>query len=241
MLYGETMSLFDKFKRDKPNPEYCVVKIFKTHRQSDVINIKLCFDVMLNVFTSKGCILSGVTFNYGSMMRKKLSSVYKFMETRDVVYFYAEFNRESVNHYDSVGITYSNSLLNLTHKTDEKDYVDFILTIPFDWYSLELIKKVIKEIDAAIGLTYAYVCFLPKNYSIGSEKPLKVSFFSVSTTVNKDDIVLRDNLKNIDCGYIPPKKYPVNFYNVKQMECLNNDMDFLEKISDNLTLVTYSV
>jgi len=236
------MGLFDKFKRDKMKPQYCVVKIFKTHTQTETVDVKQCFDIMLDVFTSKGYSLSGVSFNYSSKTLKKLSSVYNFMETKDVVYFDASFEPQGSDRYDPTGITYSNHLLNLKDKTNEKDYLDFILAIPFDWYSLELIKKVIKEIDMTIGLTYSYVYFMPKNYCSSSEKPLKITPFSVSTTgTNEDEITLRNNLKDIDCGYIPPKGYPVNFYNAKQLECLNGDIGFQEKISDNLTLVTYTV
>ena len=234
------MGLFSKQKNCKMSSEYCVIKIFKTIKQSDEINIKPCFEAMLGIFTSRGYSLTEIDINYGTKKWKKISSFYKFIETHKVVEFSASFNLKNGDGLDPTGITYSNHLSNLTRNTDEKDFINFTVAIPYDWYSLNLVKAVVKEIDIALKVTYAYVCFLPRNYSAYTERLIKTSFFSVSIDGNKEDIELRNNLKNADCGYIP-KKYPVNFYNSKQLASVEGNMDLLEKISENLTLVTYTV
>ena len=241
------MRLLDKFMKRNLSHDYCVVKLFKIIQQSDFINIKPCFDIMQNVFLSKEYNLRGIDVNYGAKKWKKVTSFYKYLETNDVVYFNADFKPNeyrpdekffSPADLDFTGINYSNHLQNLSGKTDEKDYIDFILVIPYEWYNLELIKSIIKETDKTIGLTYAYVCFLPKNYSSITESPLKVSSFSVSSSLTKKDTELRNNLKDIDCGFIP-KIYPINFYNNRQLEFINStNIKYSEAISDNLTVVT---
>jgi hypothetical protein len=40
-------------------------------------------------------------------------------------------------------------------------------------------------------LTYAYVCFLPESYDVSTERPMKISLFSVSVDVTDDDIQKR--------------------------------------------------
>ena len=234
-------------RRRKASFAYCAVKLFKTIHQSDFVNLRPCFDIMLNLFLSKEYSLRGIEVNYGAKKWKKLASFYQYLETNDVIYFNANFKPIGDTpdekafapvDIDYTGITYSNPLLNQSDKTNEKDYIDFILVFPYEWYNLELVKCIVKEVNTAIGLTYAYVYFMPKNYSSITERPLKVSFFSVSSSLTKEDTELRNNLKNIDCGFIP-KKYPINFYNGRQLELLTSTgIEYAEAISDNLTLVT---
>jgi len=235
-------------RKKESTPDNCVVKFFKTIHQSDFNDIKPCFEIMLDVFLSREYEFTGVEINYGSKQYKKVSAFYKLLETKDVVYFNAGFRPKgwvpderafAPADLNSTGIIYSNPLLNLSNKTDEKSYIEFICVIPYEWYSPDLIKSIVTDVDKAIGLTYSYVCFLPKHYDAVAEKPLKITSFSVSATVTKEDIVTRNDMKNIDCGFIP-KTYPVNFYNSAQLECIKENADHIEKISDNLTLVTYA-
>ena len=141
------------------------------------------------------------------------------------------------------GIDYSNHLQNLENITDENDYADFCLVFPCEWYSLDLVKSLVKAIDKEITLTYAYVCFLPDDYDINSERPVKKTLFTVSSSVTQEDIELRNNMKKLNCGFIP-KNYPINFYNDKQLESIDKNVEVIEveeKISDGLTLITYTI
>jgi len=225
----------------KKQPMLCVTKLFKTINQSGFVNIKPCFCAMQNVFISRGYSMTDVEVNYGEKKWKDVDSFYRFLEAHDVVSFYASFApKGGVSDMNFAGIDYSNHLLNLENITDEKDYVDFCLVFPCEWYGLDLIKTLVKTIDDEIALTYAYVCFLPADYDINSERAVKKSLFTMSSSVTQDDIDLRNNMRSLDCGFIP-KQYPVNFYNSKQLEDMAGSFDIEEKISDGLTLITFAL
>ena len=219
----------------------CVIKLFKTINQTDVINIKPCFDAMYKIFISREYTMTDIEVNYGERKWKKANSFYKFLETHDVVSFYASFApKGDLSDVTLAGIDYSNHLLNLENKTDERDYVYFCFVFPCEWYSLDLIKTLVKTIDKEIALTYAYVCFLPEDYDISFERPAKKTLFTTYSSVTQEDIELRNNMKKLDCGFIP-KKYIVNFYNNKQLENINENIEIEEKISSGLTLITYAL
>jgi hypothetical protein len=215
-------------------PFFCAIKMFKTVNRIEAINLKDCFDILYAVFHARGCRLSEISVNYGAKTWKNPEPFYDFVGTQETAEFSAMFDAK-----DNTGIYYGNRLLNQIGRSDEKDFIELTSVMPYEWYDLNEIKGIVAAVDALLSVTYAYICFLPKNYDLGLEKPMKKSFFFESTSVTEDDIQKWNNLKNIDIGYIP-KVYPVNFFNSRQLENLKGDTGSIERVSERLSLVTYN-
>jgi len=256
------MALFAKSKNRNitMNDKICLIKMFKIIDQPEAIDIKTCFDVMLDVFLEKGhdaFEIMGDSADGEPVFFKKLNPFYRRLRKQGVVCFSAYFDET----FD-LGIHYWDMPLNPESESDQKRFVDFFLAIPYEWYNLELAKEIVAKIDIAIGLCYAYVNFVPYNYCIDREEPwvareddqppssdlsldeLKIEFEKraerSNAIVSEMKEQKRERFRHVKTGQIP-EYYPVNFYNSRQLENVTKPTEKFERISDNLTLVTHVV
>jgi len=240
--------------------QICLIKMFKIVDKPATIDIKACFDVMLDVFLQKGhdaFEIMGDSATGEPIFFKKLNPFYKAIRKQDVACFSAYFDES----FD-LGIHYWDMPLNPESESDKKRFVDFFLAIPYEWYSLDQAKAIVTKIDAVIGLCYGYVNFVPCNYCIDREeawvareddKPpsrdlsleeLKIEFEEraerSNAIVDEMKAQKREMFRHVNVGQIP-KHYPVNFYNSRQLEHVIEPTERFEKISNNLTLVTNAI
>jgi hypothetical protein len=274
------MGFFKKPKsRNIPlKDEICLIKAFKIIDRPETIDIKTCFDVMLDVFVSRGHetfqIMGRLTAGEGFDFTK-LKPFYTLLHKQNVSDFSAYFDDD----YD-LGIHYWTIPLNPESESDQERLVEFFIAIPYEWYCLDQTREIITKLDTAIGIHYAYVSFVPRDYCVDLERQLEAwerpsgngLFEPLHTEIphyngfnmkkvqaaldaQQEELDARnaiaergmeevnaeklERLRHIASGYIP-KCHPVNFYNKRQLQNLKeNKDDKFEKISDNLTMVTY--
>lgn len=212
-----------------------VIKLFKVVSSKQVHYpvkniIELCHQMLYDKTRDS---IQNLEVNYGDKKWKNIDSFYKFISNNKdypIVYFYAGGAKE----LDT--IIYSNNILNKTIK----DSLDF-LSITISFYSIFITDKdiigFVKDIYKIINIDYGYSFYLGKNQDISSEKKIKKSFFSYSTTVDEKDIEQEKNMIEIRSGYIP-KLYSFNILNKKQFIQIkqNSTAENTTVINDELIL-----
>lgn len=155
--------------------QICLVKAFKIMGTPEPIDIRTCFDVLLDVFVSKGhetfqimgklASIEGFKAGFDFI---KLKPFYKFLNKHDIRDFSAYFDDD----FD-LGIHYWDMPLHPEDNSNQKRLVELFIAIPDEWYCLDEVRAIISKLDAVIGLSYAYVSFVPQDACIDLERRLE--------------------------------------------------------------------
>jgi len=253
LLKGIEMGLFKKktHMRIALNDQICLLKAYKVMQQHEALDAKTCFDVLLDVFFSNGHTefeVMGTSAAGKTVSFMRLRPFHAFLQKEDAEELGVYFDED----YD-LGIDYLNMPLNPENEEDEKRFVEYILAVPYEWYRFEQVKSIVTKIDAAIGLSYAYVCFVPVDSCIDAEEPVRKSGNTkqqfnelhqedgktaekLEQAIEEAITQKRNMLRDVDSGHIP-KQHPVNFYNNEQLKNLTAGRS--ERVSNSLTVVTY--
>jgi len=101
--------------------QICLIKMFKIMGQSETIDVKTCFDVMLDVFLLQGhdtFEIMGESAVGETIFFNKLNPFYKFLGKQDVADFSAYFDED----FD-LGVHYWNMLLYPEDEYNTKRFV----------------------------------------------------------------------------------------------------------------------
>jgi hypothetical protein len=224
--------LLDFFRRlVKGKQKYGAIKFFRTvnleeaQKFKSVEVIDFCVSKLLSIFKED---IRSVELNYGNKSWKKYSSFKKFIE-KNSTYPIAEYSSFIKDSY-SGALFFGNEKLNRIKLDDTTDVIDIIITFPSEIICIDFLRDFLGKLFSVERFDYGYVCFLPKNYSVITERKESAN--------NAKDIEPWENLININNGYIK-SIYPINILNNVQIEknnilsYISNGTGILHEIKDS--------
>ena len=210
--------LLNFFNRQKPL--YGTIKLYKVVDYDKSVNFKSAavIDICVSeLYAVNVGTIRDIEVNYGNKHWKKYASFQKFIEKNPdyPITSYMSYIAE-----DNCGsLFFGNGKLNKIEIDNTTDYIDIIITFPPNIVNVDFVQKFIGKLFKIETFDYGYVCFLPQNFSVLSERK--------SNKNTSKDIEIERNLIHMKSGFVKGV-YPINILNEMQIR-ENKIYDYLNK------------
>lgn len=211
-------------------------RVFKFYKVCDLVSSK-SIDLkktFLSSYMFCGRTYSDVDFdvNYGEKTFKKFDKLKSYIEKKEAK------KLVSIAWYSGRSfIIVENQALNSSAKKDSFCSLD----IAFDeeFFNAVDAKSFYLSLHQIFNYDYGYSLSLTQDFDFGTEKRIKKSLFSVSTSVDEDTVFWMTHVPDVHSGYVRDV-YPINFINEKHMaqraiiELKENSVGSFKKLNDSI-------
>lgn len=211
-------------------------RVFKFYRICDLttaISIDLK-NVFLSAYMFFDTGYSDVDFdvNYGEKSFKNLNKLKSYLEKKDT--------KKLVSiacHSDRSFIITENQALNSSSKKDS--FCSLEIAFNEEFFNTSGAENFYSSLYQTFSYDYGYSLSLSEDFDFGTEKRIKRSFFSISTTIDEDTVFWMSRLPDVNSGHLRDV-YPINLINKKHMiegaivELREKNVGFFKKLNDSI-------